>query len=58
MTDTVDDVDFPYEDGASQQEKVETLEERLEAHERAGETDERMENGAATRDRTDGEGVR
>ena len=36
----------------------ETLEERLEAHERAGETDERMENGAATRDRTDGEGVR
>jgi len=36
----------------------ETLEERLGAHERASETDERMENGRATRDRTDGEGVR
>ena len=30
MTDTVDDVDLPYEDGASQQQKLETLEERLE----------------------------
>jgi len=30
MSDTVDDVDFPYKDDASQQEKVEALEERLE----------------------------
>ncbi|TKR28369.1 proteasome-activating nucleotidase Pan1 [Natronomonas salsuginis] len=30
MTDTVDDADLPYEDGASQQQKVEVLEERLE----------------------------
>ena len=30
MTDTVDDVDLPYEDDASQQDKVEALEERLE----------------------------
>ncbi len=30
MTDTVDDVDLPYRDDASQQEKVEALEERLE----------------------------
>ena len=30
MTDTVDDVDLPYEDDASQQQKLETLEERLE----------------------------
>ncbi|MFP4626593.1 MAG: proteasome-activating nucleotidase Pan1 [Natronomonas sp.] len=30
MTDTVDDVDFPYEDDESQQAKVEALEERLE----------------------------
>ena len=37
MTDTVDDVDFPYEDGASQQEKVETLEERLEILEQQNE---------------------
>jgi proteasome regulatory subunit len=37
MTDTVDDVDFPYEDDASQQEKVETLEERLEILEQQNE---------------------
>ncbi|MFO7925475.1 MAG: proteasome-activating nucleotidase Pan1 [Halobacteriota archaeon] len=30
MTDTVDDIDLPYGDGASQQQKVEALEERLE----------------------------
>src|SRR6056297_3470579 len=30
MSDTVDDADLPYEDGASQQQKVEVLEERLE----------------------------
>ena len=30
MTDTVDDADLPYGDGASQQQKVEALEERLE----------------------------
>jgi proteasome regulatory subunit len=30
MTDTVDEVDFPYGDDASQQEKIEALEERLE----------------------------
>ena len=30
MTDTVDDVDLPYRDDASQQEKVEALEDRLE----------------------------
>ena len=30
MTDTVDEVDFPYSDDASQQEKIEALEERLE----------------------------
>ena len=30
MTDTVDGADLPYEDGASQQEKVAALEERLE----------------------------
>ena len=37
MTDTVDDVDFPYEDDASQQEKVEALEERLEILEQQNE---------------------
>ncbi|WP_254860971.1 proteasome-activating nucleotidase Pan1 [Natronomonas gomsonensis] len=37
MTDTVDDVDLPYEDGASQQEKVEALEERLEILEQQNE---------------------
>ncbi len=30
MTDIVDDVDWPYEPGASQQEKIESLQERLE----------------------------
>ncbi len=30
MTDTVDDVDLPYDDDASQQEKIEALQERLE----------------------------
>ncbi|WP_135363114.1 proteasome-activating nucleotidase Pan1 [Halosimplex halophilum] len=30
MTDTVDEVDLPYDDDASQQEKIEALEERLE----------------------------
>ncbi len=30
MTDTVDDVDLPYDDDASKQEKIESLEERLE----------------------------
>jgi len=30
MTDTVDDVELPYDDGASKQEKIESLEERLE----------------------------
>ncbi len=30
MTDTVDDVDLPYDDDASQQDKIEALEERLE----------------------------
>ncbi|AGB15788.1 26S proteasome subunit P45 family [Halovivax ruber XH-70] len=30
MTDTVDDVDLPYEDETSKQEKIQTLEERLE----------------------------
>ena len=30
MSNTVDDVDLPYEDGASQQQKLEALEERLE----------------------------
>ena len=30
MTDTVDDVELPYDDDASKQEKVESLEERLE----------------------------
>jgi len=30
MTDTVDDVDVPYDDDASQQDKIESLEERLE----------------------------
>jgi proteasome regulatory subunit len=30
MTDTVDEVDLPYDDDASKQEKIETLEERLE----------------------------
>jgi proteasome regulatory subunit len=34
MSDTVDDVDLPYEDDASQQQKVEALEERLEILER------------------------
>ena len=37
MTDTVDDVDLPYEDDASQQEKVEALEERLEILEQQNE---------------------
>ncbi|MEF8808743.1 AAA family ATPase, partial [Natronomonas sp.] len=37
MTDTVDDVDLPYKDGASQQEKVEALEERLEILEQQNE---------------------
>ncbi len=37
MTDTVDDVDFPYGDDASQQEKVEALEERLEILEQQNE---------------------
>ncbi|MFW5963893.1 MAG: peptidase, partial [Natronomonas sp.] len=37
MTDTVDDVDLPYEDGASQQEKVKALEERLEILEQQNE---------------------
>ncbi|CAI48853.1 proteasome-activating nucleotidase [Natronomonas pharaonis DSM 2160] len=37
MTDTVDDVDLPYEDGASQQEKLEALEERLEILEQQNE---------------------
>ena len=37
MTDTVDDVDLPYEDGASQQEKVNALEERLEILEQQNE---------------------
>ncbi|WP_178916515.1 proteasome-activating nucleotidase [Natronomonas gomsonensis] len=37
MTDTVDDVDLPYEDGASQQEKVDALEERLEILEQQNE---------------------
>jgi proteasome regulatory subunit len=37
MTDTVDDVDLPYEDGASQQEKVHALEERLEILEQQNE---------------------
>ena len=37
MTDTVDDVDLPYEDGASQQEKVAALEERLEILEQQNE---------------------
>ena len=30
MTDTVEDVDLPYDEGASQQEKIEALQERLE----------------------------
>jgi proteasome regulatory subunit len=30
MSDTVDDVDLPYDEGASQQEKIEALQERLE----------------------------
>jgi len=30
MTDTVDDVEFPYDDDASKQEKIESLQERLE----------------------------
>ena len=30
MTDTVDDVEWPYDEGASKQEKIESLEERLE----------------------------
>ena len=30
MTDTVDDVEWPYDKGASNQEKIESLEERLE----------------------------
>jgi len=30
MTDTVDDVELPYDDGASKQEKIESLQERLE----------------------------
>jgi proteasome regulatory subunit len=37
MTDTVDDVDLPYEADASQQEKVEALEERLEILEQQNE---------------------
>jgi proteasome regulatory subunit len=37
MTDTVDDVDLPYEDDASQQEKVEALEERLDILEQQNE---------------------
>ena len=37
MSDTVDDVDLPYEAGASQQEKVQALEERLEILERQDE---------------------
>ena len=37
MSDTVDDVDLPYEAGASQQEKVQALEERLEILERQNE---------------------
>ena len=30
MTDTVDNVDLPYDEDASQQEKIEALQERLE----------------------------
>jgi proteasome regulatory subunit len=37
MTDTVDDVDLPYEDDASQQDKIEALQERLEILERQNE---------------------
>ena len=37
MTDTVDEANLPYEDGASQQEKVEALEERLEILEQQNE---------------------
>ena len=37
MTDTVDEADLPYEDGASQQEKVAALEERLEILEQQNE---------------------
>ena len=37
MSDTVDDVDLPYEAGASQQEKVQALEDRLEILERQNE---------------------
>ncbi len=37
MTDTVDDVDLPYEDDASQQEKVRALEDRLEILEQQNE---------------------
>jgi len=37
MTDTVDDVDFPYSEDASQQDKIEALEERLEVLERQNE---------------------
>ena len=37
MTDTVDDVDFPYSEDASQQDKIGALEERLEVLERQNE---------------------
>ncbi|WP_136688299.1 AAA family ATPase, partial [Halorhabdus amylolytica] len=37
MTDTVDDVDQPYDEGASQQEKLESLEEQLEILEQQNE---------------------
>ncbi|MFD1512283.1 proteasome-activating nucleotidase Pan1 [Halomarina rubra] len=37
MTDTVDDVDMPYDDDASQQDKIDTLQDRLEVLERQNE---------------------
>ncbi|MWG36446.1 proteasome-activating nucleotidase Pan1 [Halomarina oriensis] len=37
MTDTVDDVDMPYEDDASQNDKIDSLQERLEVLERQNE---------------------
>ncbi|GGL61873.1 proteasome-activating nucleotidase Pan1 [Halocalculus aciditolerans] len=37
MTDTVDDVEMPYEEGAPQQEQIETLQEELDALERENE---------------------
>ncbi|MGB9987920.1 proteasome-activating nucleotidase Pan1 [Salarchaeum japonicum] len=37
MTDTVDDVDLPYEDGASKQEKIDALQERLDVIEEQNE---------------------